>query len=223
MVAAAAKRRRLPKQCFASICYHYDDLCELLDDKCPFRNTAVFRDMPSDIQALATVKYPRNKTDDTPNFNGITPHVLHLAKMESLERKMENLEANLMNKVTEEMESRGFSSTAFKTSDITAAIAGLVTELKTQISAELSSHEGAIIDEDDWFGDNDEAEGEVAEDSEERRLQRKRKQHQLSADLVKQEAKILDWLPSQQAECFATQLHLLLNDSSHACTLLASG
>ena len=144
MVAAAAKRRRLPKQCFASICYHYDDLCELLDDKCPFRNTAVFRDMPSDIQALATVKYPWNKTDDTPNFNGIPPHVLHLAKMESLERKMENLEANLMNKVTEEMESRGFSSTAFKTSDITAAIAGLVTELKTQISAELSQIKEAV-------------------------------------------------------------------------------
>ena len=157
MVAAAAKRRRLPptplrpmqgprqvKWKRQSICYHYDDLCELLDDKCPFRNTAVFRDMPSDIQALATVKYPWNKTDDTPNFNGIPPHVLHLAKMESLERKMENLEANLMNKVTEEMESRGFSSTAFKTSDITAAIAGLVTELKPQISAELSQIKEAV-------------------------------------------------------------------------------
>ena len=201
----------LVKQCFASICYHYDDLCELLDNKCPFRNTAVFRDMPSDIQALATVKYPWNKTDDTPNFNGIPPHVLNLAKLESLERKMESLETNLMNKMTEEMESRGFSSTAFKTSDITAAIAGLVTELKSQISAELTqikqavntSHAtssndyradieavlprdgGAIIDEDDWFGDNNEAEGEVTEDSEERRLQRKRKEHQLSADLVK--------------------------------------
>ena len=49
-----------------------------------------------------------------------------------------------MNKVTEEMESRGFSSTTFKTSDITAAIAGLVTELKTQISAELSQIKEAV-------------------------------------------------------------------------------
>ncbi len=41
-----------------------------------------------------------------------------------------------MNKSTEEMESRGFSSTVFKASD--AAIYGLVTELKSKISAELT-------------------------------------------------------------------------------------
>ena len=41
-----------------------------------------------------------------------------------------------MNKSTEEMESRGFSSTVFKASD--AAIYGLVTELKTKICAELT-------------------------------------------------------------------------------------
>jgi len=212
-------------QCFASVCYHYEYLCEHLDDKCSFRNTAVFRDLPKEIQDLATVKFPWDKTSWTPKLNGVPPHVLHIAKIESLERKLDTLEENLTATIVGEMERRGFSSTAFKTSDITDALSAVTQQLTNQITTELKeikdavkSSRGAaddyvivdgadvvlpgggvaIVDEDDWFNDANGAEGEEGgaegeegeegtqpNESEQRRLQRKRKEHETAVALVK--------------------------------------
>ena len=120
--AIPANSWNLVYQCVATVCYQYDYLCKHLDEKCPFRHTAVFRDMPKDIEVLATVKFPWNKTADTPKFSGIPPHVLHIAEIERLARKIDTMETNLTATFVGEMEKRGFSSTAFKTSDITAAV-----------------------------------------------------------------------------------------------------
>ncbi len=67
--------------CFAEICYKYDYLNDHLHDSCPLRNAAVFRDIPEDIVKLAEVRFPWNKTEDTPKPTGIPPHVNQLAKL----------------------------------------------------------------------------------------------------------------------------------------------
>ena len=202
----------LALQCFASVCFHHKYLSKNLDVKCPFRHTSVFRHLPEEFEELATVKYPWDKTTDTPKFNGIPPHVLHLVKIESLERKIENLEKNLLAGIVSEMEKRGFSDTSFKTSAITDAISALMDKMMTEMKAlkdDLKNSRSvpadyviddsagvvipgtAMVDEDDFFdnvGNTNEADGEEGDEpreSEQRRLQRKRKDRETSNKLVK--------------------------------------
>ena len=66
---------KLVNFCFAAICHSYEFLNKNLHQQCPLRVTAVFKDIPQEIIELATCKYPWNKTEDTPKFTGILPHV----------------------------------------------------------------------------------------------------------------------------------------------------
>jgi hypothetical protein len=86
------------------------------------------------------VRFPWNKTADTPVFNGIPPHTVQLAKLESIERKVEQLEDKLIGRLDEMMTDRGFSSTQFKTQDIVDA---LMPEF-TRINAEVARLEESI-------------------------------------------------------------------------------
>lgn len=86
------------------------------------------------------MRFPWNKTADTPVFNGIPPHTAQLAKLESIERKVEQLEDKLIGRLDEMMTDRGFSSTQFKTQDIVDA---LMPEF-TRINAEVARLEESI-------------------------------------------------------------------------------
>ncbi len=88
------------------------------------------------------MRFPWNKTADTPVFNGIPPHTVtvQLAKLESIERKVEQLEDKLIGRLDEMMTDRGFSSTQFKTQDIVDA---LMPEF-TRINAEVARLEESI-------------------------------------------------------------------------------
>ncbi|KAL7494346.1 hypothetical protein ACHAWT_003470 [Skeletonema menzelii] len=127
----------LAVQCFASICYHHSTLLADLDVECPLRHAPVFRDIPEEFKNRAKVAFPWNKTRDTPKFNGIPPHVLHIAKMEELEKKIESMEDNLMKRITDEMESRGFSSTEYKTSSIKDVFTSVIEDLTKELRHEL--------------------------------------------------------------------------------------
>ena len=109
---------RLAHYCFAAICYSQKTLHEDLHDECPLRNAAVFRDIPEDITKFAQVRYSWNKTTKTPKLTGIPPHVVQLAKLERLERKVDSMEEKIMKRMKDEMDKRGFSSTEFKMSEI---------------------------------------------------------------------------------------------------------
>jgi len=76
---------------YASICFHYDYLKTHMSSKCPFRASPFFRDCPTGIRTYAKVVYRWNKTDDTPLFTGIPPHVVLLAEMEKLTEQMLSL------------------------------------------------------------------------------------------------------------------------------------
>lgn len=129
----------LVKQCFASLCYHYDDLCKNLDKACLLRHSPVFRDLAEakEFRNRAKTAFPWNSTMDTPQLNGIPPYVLHIAKMEELEKKIEQMENNVVDRITGAMEERGFSSTAYKAQDIKAYFSEIVEEYTKQIRGEM--------------------------------------------------------------------------------------
>ena len=80
------------------------------------------------------MRFPWNKTADTPVFNGIPPHTVQLAKLESIERKVEQLEDKLIGRLDEMMTDRGFSSTQFKTQDIVDALMPEFTRINAEVA-----------------------------------------------------------------------------------------
>ena len=135
--------------CFASICYHYDVLKEkYLHADSTVRMSSLFKDIPEEISSLAVIKYPWNKTEDTPVSTGVPPHVLHMAdiyelqmELKSLKQEMKDMKTSLMNEIKQEMDSRGFGSTEHNTGQIMELITALAdkqTEALTDIVNRLT-------------------------------------------------------------------------------------
>ena len=108
--------------CFATLCFHFSFLKETIHENASLRVSPLFRDIPEDIRTLSVVKHPWNKTEDTPQFSGIPPHVLHLAEMEALRNEIITLRANLKNDIETIMNDRGFATANFNTEQIIAAV-----------------------------------------------------------------------------------------------------
>jgi hypothetical protein len=136
----------LAVQCFASICYHYGYLNTTLDMECPLRFSSVFRGVPLEFQDRATVAYPWNATSSTPTFNGIPPHILHIAKLEELEQKIVTMEKNLLDKMGNMMDERGFSSTDYKAGSIEEAFKTVLKEYTTEVNGELKGIKKSLQD-----------------------------------------------------------------------------
>ncbi|KAL7527694.1 hypothetical protein ACHAXR_003680, partial [Thalassiosira sp. AJA248-18] len=86
--------RLLAEKCFAAIRYHYKDLKEnYLHAHCCLRLASLFRGITDEISSSAVVKYPWNKTEETPKpkASGIPPHVIHMAKMHELKLELRGL------------------------------------------------------------------------------------------------------------------------------------
>ncbi|KAL7524807.1 hypothetical protein ACHAXR_003117, partial [Thalassiosira sp. AJA248-18] len=144
----------LIEHCFAAVCYHYSDLTEkYLHSKSILRVASLFRNIPADIAKLAVVKYPWNKTEDTPKATGIPPHVLQLVESEKIRNQLEKLQTSLMTEFKREMDIRGFCDKEQNTTKImeliksvtlsqTEAIVKRLIET-TNISAKASSDAAA--------------------------------------------------------------------------------
>ncbi len=72
-----------------------------------------FTQIPADILPLAVVKYPWNKTEDTPNFTGIPPHVSLLAEMQGMRENLKMMKEDLIISFREEMDERGIGSIGY--------------------------------------------------------------------------------------------------------------
>ena len=81
----------------------------------------MFRDIPSEILSLAAVKFPWNKTADTPKFTGIPPHVMMLAEMEKMNIKMKGLEDRIISDMEKAMDERGFCTQEYNTQSMIKA------------------------------------------------------------------------------------------------------
>lgn len=147
--AISGSTRALVGWCFASICYHYEDLKETyLHPDSTLRMSSLFKDIPEDITSIAVVKYPWNKTEDTPVSTGVPPHVLHMADMhelqlelKSLKQEMKDMKTSLMDAIKQEMTNRGFGSTEHNTGqlmDLITSVTAKQTEALTDIVNRLT-------------------------------------------------------------------------------------
>ena len=75
------RTKKMIMMAFASICYHRKFLDHHLSAKNPFRAKKIWTDLTEDMSGYARIAYPWDKTDDTPAFTGIPPHVTLLADM----------------------------------------------------------------------------------------------------------------------------------------------
>ena len=82
------------KMCVASIGYHRQFLEENLHSQSSVR-TSIFMLETIPLQDKVTVKYPWNSTIDTPDFTGIPPDILILAKFESMTLQLEEMQRKL--------------------------------------------------------------------------------------------------------------------------------
>jgi hypothetical protein len=92
--------------CFASLCYHYDFLVEILPKRNKLQASPFFTNLPNYARVAATVRFPWNKTAATPTFTGLPPHVCILAQLEELKEKMERTGDRIISEVKDDLDGR---------------------------------------------------------------------------------------------------------------------
>ena len=82
------------KMCIATIEYNREFLMKNLHSNSSIR-TSIFLLEKAPVVEHLTVKYPWNKTSDTPEFTGIPPDILILAEFESMKIRLEEMQLSL--------------------------------------------------------------------------------------------------------------------------------
>ena len=149
---------------FASICYHHDYLEQKMHQNSPFRSSSFFKDIPVRFKRCAVVKYPWNKTSDTPMFTGIPPHVSILVQNEMMLQEIRSLKETLSKCINTEFDERGVGCTEFYTRQIEKKMDEMNAKLDRShdiLLAELQRKreeaiEEALTDERFCLYDNDE-------------------------------------------------------------------
>ena len=60
--------------------------------------------------SLERIFHPWNRTEDTPEFNGIPPHTIIMSEIERLKREIECLKGTIINQMKDDMNKIGFYS-----------------------------------------------------------------------------------------------------------------
>ena len=115
---------------FAAICKHYQYLDSTLHPSSTFRESPFFKNVPLSIRNAAKIAYPWNKTDDTPSFTGIPPHVTILAQNEFIKKELLELKSIIPVSIGDELNQRGIGTTEFFTSRIENMIGNLRKEVQ---------------------------------------------------------------------------------------------
>lgn len=112
-----------------------------MHEGCPLQTSVVYRDMPQSVLDLVRVAYPWDKTEDTPQFTGIPPHILILAELEELKQVVLGLQNNIKDDMKDLMEERGFSSQASTTQSIIDAVSKNNKEMLDDIIAQTKIYQ----------------------------------------------------------------------------------
>ena len=106
---------------FAAVCYNYSHLDANLHESNGVRASPLFIAAGrggEGFRKLAVVKYPWNKTDFTPFFTGIPPHVLIMVEIEELKIKMEQQKNEIVTGLSAELDRRHIGGDAFQATQI---------------------------------------------------------------------------------------------------------
>jgi hypothetical protein len=99
--------------CFASLCFHFDFLTQVLHKKNKLQASHFFQHIPSNIQAAATVKYPWTKTEVTPTLTSLPPHITIMANFEQLRLEMEETKNAILSGVEAVLDKRHIGSQSY--------------------------------------------------------------------------------------------------------------
>ena len=91
----------------ASVCYHHNWFVQKMHPNNPFRSSVLFNNLTPNITSLAVTCFPWNKTDRTPTFTGIPPHVAILNMLEGLRQGQAKLTADIVQELVKELDERG--------------------------------------------------------------------------------------------------------------------
>ncbi|GFH59857.1 hypothetical protein CTEN210_16333 [Chaetoceros tenuissimus] len=115
---------------FAAICKHYQYLDSNLHSASTFRESPFFKNVPVRFRNAAKIAYPWNKTEDTPSFTGIPPHVTILAQNEFIKKELLELKSIIPVSIGDELNQRGIGTTEFFTARIESLIGNLRKEMQ---------------------------------------------------------------------------------------------
>ena len=99
--------------CFASLCYHFDYLVEILPRRSKLQASPFFTNIPNYAKEAAVVRYPWNKTASTPIFTGLPPHVCILAQLEGLKAALDSSKDEIIAGVKSDLDGRRLGSQSY--------------------------------------------------------------------------------------------------------------
>ena len=91
--------------CFASLCYHFDYLVQVLPQRNKLQVSPFFTHIHNYAREAAMVRMPWNKTANTPVFTGLPPHVI-LTKIEELKEALKMATDAIPDGVKEDLDGR---------------------------------------------------------------------------------------------------------------------
>ena len=99
--------------CYASLCYHFDFLVQVLPKQSKLQASHFFTHMPNYARQAATVRMPWKKTANTPAFTGMPPHVSILSQLEEVKLQLKAATDKILNGVKEDLDGRRLGSESY--------------------------------------------------------------------------------------------------------------
>ena len=90
----------------ASLCFHYQFLKENLHPTDRLHQSPIFQQITQRHCEIARVAYPWTATDETPEFTGLPPHTVILAKMNEMKQCMTVLKTDIQKIIEFELNKR---------------------------------------------------------------------------------------------------------------------
>ena len=129
----------------------YDYLKTNLHERNGLLSSTIFSHIPQQILKLAVVKYPWNKTKDTPYLTCVPAHILMMSNMTRFESKLDVLSSELMDGLKEELNRRDIGGGMYHAVQIQEEIRGLRDEL-SRMRASIPSSRGEGNGDSHGFG-----------------------------------------------------------------------
>ena len=143
--SVSASVHRIFYFCFASLCFHFDFLKQVLHAKNKLQASHFFTHIPVEMKAAAKVKYPWNRTESTPTHTGIPPHIAILSNFEQLKLEMESTKNHILSGVEAELDRRRIGSQShFDKEEILSRMMSLHTELLKKVDLCLRNSNSSL-------------------------------------------------------------------------------
>ena len=102
----------------AFICFHFGDLKRNLSETNRVGASTMFTEATEEIRSYATIRYPWNKTCNTPIFTGVPPQVMIMVEIEDLKNVLKCQLKQISDNLRDELNKRHIGGDEFEASGI---------------------------------------------------------------------------------------------------------